>query len=188
MQITISWSSKASCKRAQQLPTLFRQKCWELLRACWRWCANGCNNSQQVWDLQCIVRRIQPIGLCNPFVMSLPGPNNVGKAVQTHPTLLCYASAITEQKKWWELLAENFDRFQLGATTSNNMQQGVQTDATCNIQQCRELLSINVMSICTGLNNLCASTTKCSDRKVPLNFRQKSRDGLEENFGTSYSV
>ena len=31
---------------AQQLPTLLRQQCWELLRACWQWCANGCNNSQ----------------------------------------------------------------------------------------------------------------------------------------------
>ena len=39
---------------------------------------------------------------------------------QTDPTLLCYASAITEQKKCWELLAQNFDRFQ---TLSNNSQQ-----------------------------------------------------------------
>ena len=38
-------------------------------------------------------------------VMSVPGPNNVGKAVQTDPTLLHYASAITEQKKCLELLA-----------------------------------------------------------------------------------
>ena len=39
--------------------TLLRQQCWELLRACWQWCANGCNISQ-----------------------------NVGRAVQTDPTLL----------------------------------------------------------------------------------------------------
>ena len=46
--------------------------------------------------------------------MSMRGPNNVGRAVQTAPTfeLLRYASAITEQKKCWELLAEKFDRFQ----------------------------------------------------------------------------
>ena len=56
--------------------------------------------------------------------------------MQTDPTLLRYVPAITEQKKCWELLAEKFDRFKLCATTSNNMQQGVQTDATCNIQQC----------------------------------------------------
>ena len=65
--------------------------------------------------------------------MSVRGHNNVGRAVQTDSTLLRYASAITEQKKCWELLAEKFDRFQ---TLRNNMQQGVQTDATCNIQQC----------------------------------------------------
>ena len=27
---------KVACKRTQQ--------CWELSRACWQWCANGCNN------------------------------------------------------------------------------------------------------------------------------------------------
>ena len=37
------------------------------------------------------------------------------------------------------------------ATASNNMQQGVQTDATCNIQHCWELLANNVASVCTGL-------------------------------------
>ena len=124
------------------------------LRSCWQWCANGCNNSQQCWDLQCIVGRIQPISLCKPCVMSVRGPNNVGRAVQTDPTLLRYALAITERKKCWELLAEKFDWFQTfraeqRATTSNNMQQSVQTDATCNIQQCWELFVNNVASICT---------------------------------------
>ena len=33
--------------------------------------------------------------------------------------------------------------------TSNNMQQGVQTDATWNIQQCWELLANNVVSVCS---------------------------------------
>ena len=65
--------------------------------------------------------------------MSVRDPNNVGRAVQTDPTLLRYASAITEQKKFWELLAEKFDQFKFSnfvqqhATTSNNMQQGAQT-------------------------------------------------------------
>ena len=49
------------CRRMQQLPTLLAQQCWELLRPCWQWCANGCNKSRQYWDLQCIVGRIQPI-------------------------------------------------------------------------------------------------------------------------------
>ena len=41
--------------------------------------------------------------------------------------------------------------FKLCATTPNNMQQAVQTDATCNIQHW-ELLANNVASVCTGLN------------------------------------
>ena len=78
--------------------------------------------------------------------MSVRGPYNVGRAVQTDLTLLCYSSAITEQKNCWELLAEKFDWFQ---TLRNNMQQVVETDATCNIQQCWELLVNNVASFCT---------------------------------------
>ena len=100
--------------QTQQLPTLLRQQCWKLLRACWQWCANGCNNSQQVWDLQCIVGRIQLIS------------QQRWKSCQTDPTLLRYASAITLQKKCWELLAEKFDRFQ---TLRNNTQQH---STTCN--------------------------------------------------------
>ena len=44
--------------------------------------------------------------------MSVRGPNNVVKTVQTDPTLLRCASAIMEQKKFWELLAEKIDRVQ----------------------------------------------------------------------------
>ena len=117
---------KATCKWTQQLPTLLRQQCWDLLSACWEWCANGYYNSQQFWDLQCIVGRIQPISLCKPCIMSVRGPNNVGRAVQTDPTLLRYASAIREQKKCWELLAEKFDQLQ---TLCNNTQQH---PTTCN--------------------------------------------------------
>ena len=75
--------------------------------------------------------------------MHVRGRNNVGRTVQTDPTLLRYASTTTEQKKCWELLTQKFDRFQTlhnnsqqHATTRTNTQQGVQTDATCNIQQC----------------------------------------------------
>ena len=59
---------------------------------------------------------------------------NVGGAVQTDPKLLRYASVIKEQKRW-EILAKRFKTFGLNfcATTRNNMQQGVQTDATCSI-------------------------------------------------------
>ena len=133
---------KTACKRTQQLPTLLRQQCWGLLRACWQRWANGCNNSQLCSDLQCIVGRVQPISLCKPYVMSVRGPNNVRRVVLTNPTLLRYASAITEQKKCWELLAEKFHRFQTLRNNTQqhhgkNMQQGVQTDAVAVFgQQC----------------------------------------------------
>ena len=52
--------------------------------------------------------------------MSVRGPKNVGRAVQTDSKLLPYASAIMEQQKCWELLAEKFDRFK---TLRNNIQQ-----------------------------------------------------------------
>ena len=68
----------------------------------------------------CITVRIQPIRLWKPFVLRVRDPNNVGRAVQTDPTLLGYPSAITEEKKHWELLAHKFDRFQ---TLRNNSQQ-----------------------------------------------------------------
>ena len=74
--------------------------------------------------------------------------------MQTDPTLLRYASAITEQTKCWELFVQKFDRFQ--TLRNNSQQQGVQTDATCNIQQCWELLANNVVSVCTGLYVLTA--------------------------------
>ena len=49
---------------------------------------------------------------------------------------------------WW---LKSLTCFKLCATTFNNMQQGVQTDATCNIQQCWELLTNNAASVCTRL-------------------------------------
>ena len=75
---------------------------------------------------KCIMERIQPLRLCKSCVMHVNGPNNVGSAVQTDPTLLRYALAIMEQKKCWELLAQMFDRFQ---TLRNNSQQHT---TTCN--------------------------------------------------------
>ena len=51
--------------------------------------------------------------------------------------------------------AKSLTGFKLSGTTPNNMQQGVQTDATCNRQQCWELLAIAF--VCTGLNVLMLS-------------------------------
>ena len=75
--------------------------------------------------------------------MSVHGPSNIGRVVQADPTLLRYASAITEQKKRWELLAETFDRFQ---TLRNNIQQHATGCANG-----RSVTSNNVASVCTGL-------------------------------------
>ena len=115
------------CKRMQRLPTMLGQQCWELSRWCWQWCANGFNNSQQCWDLQCIRGRIQPISLWKPSVIRVRGTNNVGRAEQTDPTLLRYASAIAEQKKCLESLAKSLTTHQF-KTLRNNYQQSVQTN------------------------------------------------------------
>ena len=62
-------------------------------------------------------------------------------------------STIPEEK--WGLLvvyvALVCKRMQQIPTTRNNMQQGVQTDVTCKIQQCREFFANNVAFVCTGL-------------------------------------
>ena len=116
------------------------------LRACWQWCANGCNNCQQCWDLQCIVGRTQPISLCKPCVMSVRGPNNVGRAVQTDPTLLRYASAITEQNKWKVWLVSTFA--QQHATTCNRVCKLTQHVTSNYVGSC---WANSVASVCTGL-------------------------------------
>ena len=83
------------------------------------------SNSQQCWEL------------LHPFARSLKpranGRNIVGSCcVRLH-------------------VAKSLTGFKLCATTPNNMQQGVQTDVTCNIQQGWELVANNVASVCTGL-------------------------------------
>ena len=55
--------------------------------------------------------------LWKTFVMRVRDLNYVERAVQTDPKLLGCTSAITEQRKLWELLAHKFDRFQ---TLRNN--------------------------------------------------------------------
>ena len=139
------------CKRMQQLPTMLGQQCWELSRWCWQWCANGCNNSQQCWDLQCIRGRMQPISLWKPSVMRVRCPNNVGRAVQTDPTLLRYASVIAKQKKCLESLAQSLTTHQF-KTLRNNYQPHATECA--NKQQCWELLVNNVASFRTGLKSV----------------------------------
>ena len=61
------------------------------------------------------------------MIVRVRGPNNVGRAVQTDPTLLRYASAITEHKNIGSCWLKSLTSLKLCATTPNNMQQGVQT-------------------------------------------------------------
>ena len=49
-----------------------------------------------------------------------------GRAVQTDPTFLRYASAITEQKKCWELLANNVVSFFMGLKKFDDIQKKYQ--------------------------------------------------------------
>jgi len=106
-------------------------------------------NSKQCWDLQCMVGRIQPIILCKPSIMRVRGLNNVGRTVKTDPKLLRYASAITEQKKCWELLAQKFDGFQ---TLRNNSQQHTTTrNRVC--KRTQHVTSNNVEPFARGLTS-----------------------------------
>ena len=64
LKLSVNGSNNSQhCRLAQQ----YRK----LLRPCWQWCTDGCNNSQNFWDLECIVGRIQPITLFRPCVMSV---------------------------------------------------------------------------------------------------------------------
>ena len=112
LQPICSYENPALVRLLYKISTHLNEKVYVIFRLKLR--ANGCNNSRQYWDLQCIVGRIQPIRLWRPCAMRVRGPNNVGRAsaVQTDPTLLRYASTITVQKKCWELWAQTFDRFQ----------------------------------------------------------------------------
>ena len=67
-------SRKASFITSTQIPFIscglsFVNKCWkkpvyQVVASLLAWCTNRCNNSQQCWDLDCILGRIQTIGRC----------------------------------------------------------------------------------------------------------------------------
>ena len=96
---------------------LLGQQCWELLCPCWRTVV--CQRMQQLatmlTHLQFVVGKMQPIRLqhCCATLRRSRNKRNVGS---------CWPNSLTG--------------FKFSATTSDNMQQGVQTDARCNTQQC----------------------------------------------------
>ena len=107
--------SQAPCKRAQQLPTL--------LRACWQWCSNGCNNSQQVWDLHCIVGRVQPISLRNPCVMSVVAPKMLEELCKRIQHCCATLRRSGNKRNVGSCWLKSLTGFKLCATTRNNIQQ-----------------------------------------------------------------
>ena len=109
-------------ERVQQLPTIFGVRFpynpIYLLRIHVRVCSYKTICEKKYEITACMINvwgytksypkncRIQPATrLWRLRVMCVRGPNNVGRAVKIYPTLLRFASAITEHKKFWELLA-----------------------------------------------------------------------------------
>ena len=71
----------------------------------------------------CIMERIQPIRLCKPCVMHVHGPNNVGRAVETDPTLLLMLWQSQNKTNVGSCRLKRLTGFKLCVTTPNNMQQ-----------------------------------------------------------------
>ena len=145
--------AKATCKRTQQLPILFARQYWELLWQCW-WVV--CKQLQTL--LGPAVHRGKDTThktletMCNARAWP-----HVGRAVQTDPTLLRYASAITEQKKSWELLAQNFEPFQ---TLRNNTQQHA-TTSNMACKRTQHVTSSNVVGCWPAMLHPCLHEAWC---------------------------
>ena len=79
--------------------------------------------------------------------MQVRGPKNVGRAlgraVQTDPKLLRYASVITEQKKCWELFAESLTGLKFCATKCNSVCKRTQHVTSKNVGSCSKILRKN---------------------------------------------
>ena len=84
--------------------------------------------------------RVQPIRIRRQCVMRVRGFNNVGRAAQTDPKLLRFASTITKQKKCWEMLAQKFDLFEFcaRATTCNKVYKQTQHVSSNNLMFSQE--------------------------------------------------
>ena len=112
------------CKRMQQLPTMLGPAVHHGKDTIQKTLETMCN--ARAWPQQWRPGPRVSLAPKTPFPFQTPATQaNVGRAVQTDPTLFCSASLITERKRCWELLVRKFDRFQikLHATTPNAMQQ-----------------------------------------------------------------
>ena len=122
-----------------------------MLRPCWQWCANGCNNSQQCWDLQSIVGRIEPVRLWRWCVMYVRGLNNVGRAVKTYGSNVVPLSVGDhETKEMLGVVGSNVwpvSNFAQLATTCNRVCKRTQHVTPKNVGSRYS----NVASVCTEL-------------------------------------
>ena len=84
----------------------------------------------------------KPVRLCKPRVMRVRGPTILEELCRS---IHCCATFRRSQNN------RNLGRCDRFQTLCNNSQQGVQTDAACNIQQCWKLFTNNVASVCTRL-------------------------------------
>ena len=136
------------------------QQCWESMLESQSCCVRVGNGVQtdDCWDLHCIVGRIWPTRLRRPFVIRVRGPSTAGGAVQTDYYILRQSLIKRDVGSCWLKVWQVSNFAQHLPTTRNNMQQSVQTDATCNIQQCWELLANNPASVCTRLNSQYVTT------------------------------
>ena len=120
---------------------------------------------KNVETCECIMGRTPPRGVCKSCEMRPKGPNNVGRAVQTDPTLLCYASAITEQRKCWELLAQNFYRFQ--TLRKNSRPNNTQKHATTRDRVCKRTQHVTSNNVGSLWPTMLLRNYNCSTAPVP---------------------
>ena len=128
LQPICSYENPALVRLLYKLSTHLNEKVYVIFRL--TLCADGCNNSRQYWDLQCIVGRIQPIRPLETMCHARAWPQQCWKSF-----------SCTNGSNIVTLRFNNHGtKEMLGVMGSNvwpvsNMQQSVQTNATCNIQQ-----------------------------------------------------
>lgn len=122
-------------KRSQQVPGM-----WDIVWQC-----------SEFWN------KLTLAAACLPFWQHERESNILANPVQTHGTLLAYASTITRQKKSWVLLDPKFEAFQ----TSPNDSQQLPTTPTRVLKRTQHVwlndlwcwLPTMSRGFCTGLKN-----------------------------------
>lgn len=112
--------------------------------------------------------------------MHVHGPNSVGRVVRTDPARI-QQPAITEQKKYWALLAEKFDQFQ---TSRNNMCSRVW-------KRTQHVRPNNICVLCTELERLELFSYLCPVTHNPLRgtrFNVANLLGLRPRSATQWRV